>query len=478
MYHFNAYSSVLESDEGYIFNAESENVMFFVSTRKPDVEFLFQTKTFDMAQLSQHFQASEIEKMMKAHNILPGAYVEKAEHMLNRQEGFFSLLWDDAAAKQEKIRATKLLVLGCGAIGTHVIWNMVALGIEDLTILDFDTIELSNLNRQLFYSAADVGKDKVDVIAQRVQAINPSIKLTVHKRKIEKEEDLVDVIAESDFVVKAIDTPSDITKWINSVCVQYKKPYIAGGFLGTNGFVSPIYVPTHNSYCLECVNPNTRMDNISQGNATLAVLTTTVASKIVSCILKIIVGEDITPMINKSFAYNFMHDTWETRDLQFLHATHCPKCQMTKQSIHENKNTVVPVKYVMILSALNVFVALLLTQLLTPIFGLLAFMLGYIVIDGMLLHRTSTLIERNILNFNYSVLTGLFGVVALAFIQWQDFLNFVSSSSPDTIILNGANVIVMLLTAVTVLFIIASFILLLQNSLKRWLNAYVRKGLG
>jgi len=477
MYHFNAFSSVLKNEEGYIFNGETEHVMFFVSTRKDDIDFLFNTQTFTMEQLAQHFHTSEIEKMMKAHNILPGKYVVREEDMLDRQAGLFSLLWNDADAKLEKIKATKLLVLGCGAIGTHVIWNMVALGIEDLTIVDFDTIEITNLNRQLFYSTVDLEKDKVDVIEQRVKEINPNIKLTVHKRKIAKEADLIDVIKASDFVVKAIDTPSEIMKWINSVCVKYKKRYIAGGFLGANGFVGPIYVPTHNSYCLECVSPDTRIDNITQKNATLGVITTTVASKIASIMLKIIIDEDLTPMINKTYAYDFMHDTWEARTQQFLHSHPCKTCGMTNQAILNNKNTIVPLKYVMILSALNVCVTLFLSTIFTPVLTLIIFLLSYVVMNILLLNKTSMLKERNILNFNYSVVTGLFSAIGLIFIRWQDVLRFVSTSNPDTIIWNGAGLIVIMMSAMTVLFIVSSFILVIQNGLPKWLNTYLQKGL-
>lgn len=63
-----------------------------------------------------------------------------------------------------ELKDKNILIFGAGAIGTHISWGLVSMGIKNITIVDYDEIELSNLNRQLFYKITDVGKSKIEVL--------------------------------------------------------------------------------------------------------------------------------------------------------------------------------------------------------------------------------------------------------------------------------------------------------------------------
>ncbi len=130
------------------------------------------------------------------------------------------LLGDNAI---EKLRNSTVLVAGCGAVGSFAIEALARIGIGHLILIDFDTIEESNINRQLFALDSTVGMPKVDVAATRIHDINPDIHVDTLNLFFDESTDLK---IQPDFVIDAIDSvPSKIALYL--WCNENNIPFIS-----------------------------------------------------------------------------------------------------------------------------------------------------------------------------------------------------------------------------------------------------------
>ncbi len=87
-------------------------------------------------------------------------------------------------AGQRKIRNTSVLCIGAGGLGSPIAMYLAAAGIGRLGIVDFDTVDYSNLQRQILHSDADVGTSKADSAKVAIQALNPNVQVDLHKTRI------------------------------------------------------------------------------------------------------------------------------------------------------------------------------------------------------------------------------------------------------------------------------------------------------
>ena len=110
------------------------------------------------------------------------------------------LLFGDAAT--EKLRTTTVMVVGCGAVGSFAIEALARTGVGHIIVIDFDNVEPSNINRQLFALDSSTGQPKVDVARARIHAINPDIQVDVYNLRWDEN---TDIDAHPDFVIDAID---------------------------------------------------------------------------------------------------------------------------------------------------------------------------------------------------------------------------------------------------------------------------------
>lgn len=177
------------------------------------------------------------------------------EHIrYSRQLGWFSM---NTAARgkeaevQSRLRNASVTILGVGGLGTHVAWNLAACGIGELHLVDGDTIELTNLNRQLFYTPDDIGRRKVDVAAERILQFNPQLRVRKTHKYLQNREDILETIKGSTFVVRALDSPPDALAWVNELCVGLGIPYSGAGFFPQGTIVGPTMIPGESS-CLAC----------------------------------------------------------------------------------------------------------------------------------------------------------------------------------------------------------------------------------
>lgn len=150
--------------------------------------------------------------------------------------------WD-----QEKLSQSTVIVAGMGALGTIVAVDLVLTGIGKVVIIDFDTIELSNLSRQYLYSDEDVGKAKAVVAGQRLREMNPDVQVLALNCAIQDVRH--SIYEEADLIIDGLDT-FEARRWLNSLCVHKNKVLIHGGMYGWWGNVQRV-VPFVTA-CLEC----------------------------------------------------------------------------------------------------------------------------------------------------------------------------------------------------------------------------------
>lgn len=170
------------------------------------------------------------------------------EHRYLRQ----TVLKDFGKAGQDKLAEGSVLVVGLGGLGLPVVQYLNAMGVGTLGLMDQDEIELHNLQRQVLYTEKDIGKQKLQVVFQKLKEQNSSTNLKIHDSFLTKENAL-DIIKDYDVVVDATDNfPTRYL--INDTCVILNKPFVYGALHGFEGHVSVfnhIDGPTY-----RCLYPN------------------------------------------------------------------------------------------------------------------------------------------------------------------------------------------------------------------------------
>lgn len=137
---------------------------------------------------------------------------------------------DNKYLYQEKLKFSKVAVFGLGGVGSNILLNLAALGVGNIKAVDFDEVQLSNLNRQILYNEADLGILKSEVARERLQAFSPNTNFEFLNKKIKSAEDIGEIIHDQDFVISAIDQPREtMMDWFNEACIKYGLPFITGG---------------------------------------------------------------------------------------------------------------------------------------------------------------------------------------------------------------------------------------------------------
>lgn len=161
---------------------------------------------------------------------------------------------------QRRLREAKIAVLGVGGLGGWAAWALATCGIGEMWMIDGDRVEISNLNRQILYTEADIGLLKVEVAAARLRAFNPRAKITATARRLESQVELADFIADADVVIDAADWPAhDIERWCNRACFEAGIPYITMSHFPPIARVGPLYVPGVTG-CFACQEISYRRD--------------------------------------------------------------------------------------------------------------------------------------------------------------------------------------------------------------------------
>jgi molybdopterin/thiamine biosynthesis adenylyltransferase/rhodanese-related sulfurtransferase len=211
---------------------------------------------------------------------------------------------------QEKLQNASVLVVGCGGLGSPIAVYLAASGIGKIHLVDFDTIDISNLHRQVFYSLEDVGKPKAEVLCQFIKKRAAFTEVTFTNKPILKE-NVLELIDAVDIVVDGTDSLP--TKYlVNDACVIKKKPMIYGSLYKFDGYVATFNVlQKDGSYSanLRDAFPEMATDipNCEEAG-TLNSIVGLIATQQVNEVLKLITGIG-KPLTNQLLIYNSLKNT-------------------------------------------------------------------------------------------------------------------------------------------------------------------------
>ena len=141
---------------------------------------------------------------------------------------------------QERIKAAKVLLIGSGGLGSPIALYLTAAGVGTIGMVEFDTVDFSNLQRQIIHFSGDVGKLKVKSAEEKLKAINPNLNFISHPVKLTSENAL-DIIKDYDLVLDGTDNfPTRYL--VNDACVMLKKPNVYGSIFRWEGMAS-VFAP-------------------------------------------------------------------------------------------------------------------------------------------------------------------------------------------------------------------------------------------
>lgn len=145
---------------------------------------------------------------------------------------------------QGRLESARLVVLGVGGLGGWSALSLACCGVGEMLLIDGDRVEESNLNRQVLYTEADIGRLKAEVAAERLEAFNSAMRIETIAERVDGERAIAAAIEGYDVVIDAADWPAhDIEEWVNNACFATEVPYITMSHFPPIARVGPLYVP-------------------------------------------------------------------------------------------------------------------------------------------------------------------------------------------------------------------------------------------
>jgi adenylyltransferase/sulfurtransferase len=192
-------------------------------------------------------------------SLTPSDLARYSRHLALREIG---------VAGQEKLKAAKVLVIGAGGLGSPSILYLAAAGVGTIGIVDFDTVDVSNLQRQVLFDTASIGEPKVEAAAQRLRALNPEIKIVVHQVEL-RANNVREIFIDYDIVLDGTDRFA--TRYLtNDACVILGKPLVSAAIHRFEG-QALTYIPGRGP-CYRCLFPEAPTDGLIPNCAEAGVL--------------------------------------------------------------------------------------------------------------------------------------------------------------------------------------------------------------
>ena len=152
---------------------------------------------------------------------------------------------------QEALKQSAILIIGAGGLACASSQYLVCAGAGKITLVDFDTVELSNLQRQVLHTDADIGKLKVDSAAQSLGQLNPNTTINTISQKLDDDE-LLNLIQSHDVVLDATDNV-DTRNQLNRLCFKTRTPLVSGAAIRMEGQIS-VFTYKENEPCYNCLS--------------------------------------------------------------------------------------------------------------------------------------------------------------------------------------------------------------------------------
>ncbi|MEG9475131.1 molybdopterin-synthase adenylyltransferase MoeB [Mannheimia indoligenes] len=152
---------------------------------------------------------------------------------------------------QEKLKSSRILIVGLGGLGCAASQYLASAGVGHLTLVDFDTVSLSNLQRQILHTDETIGLPKVESAKVRLSAINPNIQIEVINQKC-SDEQWAELIAKTDLVLDCTDNVT-VRNQLNLQCFNQKRPLVSGSAIRFEGQIS-VFTYQDNEPCYQCLS--------------------------------------------------------------------------------------------------------------------------------------------------------------------------------------------------------------------------------
>ena len=224
---------------------------------------------------------------------------------------------------QKRIKGTSVLCIGAGGLGSPIAMYLAAAGIGKIGIVDFDTVDYSNLQRQILHTDADVGRSKALSAKETIHGINPNCEVVIYNTRISAENAL-DLIRPYDIVVDGTDNFP--TRYLtNDACVLLKRPNVYGSIFRFEGQAS-VFAPHLGGPCYRCLYPEPPPPGMVPSCAEGGVLG--VLPGIIGCIqateiLKLALGKG-NSLVGRLLLFNALD--MKFRELKLRRDPQCPIC--------------------------------------------------------------------------------------------------------------------------------------------------------
>ncbi|MFT6908928.1 MAG: molybdopterin/thiamine biosynthesis adenylyltransferase/rhodanese-related sulfurtransferase [Oleiphilaceae bacterium] len=222
---------------------------------------------------------------------------------------------------QSKLNSASVLIVGCGGLGCPVLLYLAAAGVGSLTVVDNDTVDLSNIHRQILFNESEVGKPKVEVAKSRINALNSEINLQIVNSRFELE-NAENIINGCDLVIDCTDN-FKTRELINRICCISETPFISSSVLMGSGQVSFFDIKAG---CYKCLYPELPPKYLSPNCVEAGVLGTTVGvtgTLTANMAIEVILGNN-ERYLNKFFIFN--SSSLSVKQLEFEKNHSCPSC--------------------------------------------------------------------------------------------------------------------------------------------------------
>jgi sulfur-carrier protein adenylyltransferase/sulfurtransferase len=245
---------------------------------------------------------------------------------LNREEflryGRHLIIPEVGLEGQRRLKSASVLIIGAGGLGSPLAFYLTAAGVGRIGIVDFDVVDLSNLQRQILHTTKDVGRSKLESAREKLESLNPNVKIETYEMRLTSENAL-DLIKEYDIVVDGTDNfPTRYL--VNDACVFLKKPNVYGSIFRFEGQVSVFYADKGPCYrCLYKEPPPPGLVPSCAEGGVLGVLPGIIGTIQALETIKLILGIG-EPLIGKLLLFDALK--MKFRELKLRKDPECPVC--------------------------------------------------------------------------------------------------------------------------------------------------------
>jgi adenylyltransferase/sulfurtransferase len=223
---------------------------------------------------------------------------------------------------QQKLKAAKVLCVGTGGLGSPLALYLAAAGIGTLGLVDFDVVDASNLQRQIIHSTKDIGRMKIDSAAEKLNALNPALKVVKHETMLSSANAL-EILKDYDIVADGTDNfPTRYL--VNDACVLLGKPNVYGSIFRFEGQASVF--ATEEGPCYRCLYPEPPppglVPSCAEGGV-LGILPGLVGVIQATEVIKLILGNG-SPLIGRLLLVDALNMRF--RELKLRKNPECPVC--------------------------------------------------------------------------------------------------------------------------------------------------------